>query len=425
MTMNYKISYNRRFVAAGVAAVIAVVFLAYFMVLMSTSTPQPKSLSCEEIRDANPIANISVPYSGPIYIESLVERAHGADLSVGASDQFVVSCSTNRTYTFYYGRIPKLIVIDTVIRDVVAEVGLPGTPTGIAFDPKTNTVWVAHMACTAYKDAPNDCELNPKDGQREGSITEIDGVTNKVKRELPFSVKYHGQAINPIKEVLYAVCCLDAVNHRESLLAINTRTGLLIGNLTLDRTPVLISNTPFYRTAHNIAVNPETNMVYIGTCKGGLLVCGDPMILIVNGTSMNLQGTVQFESGPRLAVNPRTNVVYTSQSSKLVAMNGTTGKVLWSVDSFSCAPVGDLAVNMLTNRVYATSAGYLLVFDGANGQLVNMYSSIKGSPQYIAFNPKTRELYTTLLGHLMIFPEVNSMGHVGGNLKQAEICPLP
>ena len=67
---------------------------------------------------------------------------------------------------------------------------------------------------------------------------------------------------------------------------------------------------------------------------------------------------------------------------------------------------------------------YLLVYDGQFGNLVNMYS-LPSSPQYIAFNPNTDEIYVIISKSLLTLHGVASTGHVNNTLTGADQNCLP
>ncbi len=303
-----------------------------------------------------------------------------------------------------------MTVIDAVNYSVVAKISLPATPDyGMAVDLKENTIFVPLSGCTNVPNASNSCNA-PGAGLTKGTIAEVDGSTNTIARVLPFDVRT--VAMNPTRDMLYALGGAGG-----TFLAIDARTGSLVSNLSLGM-----------GGGGSMAVNPNTNMVYIAGCIGSF-VCGG-WLLAINGTSAQVKDnlTLGFGSYSRVTVNPTNGVVYVAGDASLVATNGTTGKIIYSVNKSTCATVDALDVNAQTNQVYAVPLGpqYVLVYDGSNGKLVNMYS-FSTDIDYVKLNPVTHQLYATLFnGHLVIFPDVTIAGYVDSQfLSPAQNCPLP
>ena len=340
----------------------------------------------------------------PISISSI----ETADIAIGGAPRLIgVDSNTSRIYVSDWFS-NNLTVIDATTHEVVTTIALPGgVGYGIAVDPKTDMVYIPVVACTNTEAASNSCDL-PAASSNPAGIVEVNGDTGEITGELPFGVA--GLAINPVTNTLYGT-------GGAGLLAIDAGTGSMIANISLTA------------GAPSIAVDQDTNMVYVAACgAANFLVCGSEVFL-VNGTSQRLQATVQLGFGtyPRIAVDPNTDVAYVTGDASLVALNGTTGQIIYSTNTSTCATIDGLSVNPATDEVYATSLelNYTLVFDGATGHLVNMYSFTE-EPQYPSFNPSTGELYVTLPGSLVIFPDITSTGHVDTSLLgRSENCPLP
>jgi hypothetical protein len=110
-----------------------------------------------------------------------------------------------------------------------------------------------------------------------------------------------------------------------------------------------------------------------------------------------------------------------------VALNGTNGKVIYSVNPLECGPFDSMAVIPSSNEVAAISLdwNYVFVYDGPSGKLQNMFL-LSSTPQFVSFNPNTGEFYVTLSGQLLSFPNVRSTGNVDSALVgSGQNCPLP
>ena len=115
------------------------------------------------------------------------------------------------------------------------------------------------------------------------------------------------------------------------------------------------------------------------------------------------------------------------QGEHTVALNGSNGEIIFNTNSLECGPFDSMAVIPPLNQVAAISLdyNYLLVYDGVSGTLVNMYF-FQSTPQFVAFNPNTDELYVTTSGQLLSFHNSASTGNVNSALVgSGQNCPLP
>jgi hypothetical protein len=273
---------------------------------------------------------------------------------------------------------------------VIARIALPAANSnGIAVDYKTSMVYVLVS----------------------GGVAEINGSTNKVVGELPLNFGPGSLAYNPSTHIIYG----SPENGYRSLVGADVRTGAIVANVSLGY------------WANSVTLNPKTNMIYTAGCNVEGLGC-DSAVSLVNGTSKTLIWTVRpgSYSFPRVAMDPKTNVVYVS-GVRLVALNGTSGDVIYSANSQECGPFDSMFVLQLSNQLIAQPLdyNYVLVYDGATGSLVNMYT-LSSSPQFVAFNPGTNEFYVTTSGQLLAFPNVAATGNVDNSLMgSGQNCPLP
>jgi hypothetical protein len=234
-----------------------------------------------------------------------------------------------------------------------------------------------------------------------GGVAEINGSTNKVVGELPLNFGPGSLAYNPSTHVIYG----SPENGRGGLVGADVRTGAIVANVSLGY------------WANSVTLNPKTNMIYTAGCNVEGTVC-NLAASVVNGTSNTLVRTVRLDSyaGPRIAMDPMTDVVYVS-GDRLVALDGTNGNVIFSVNPQECPPVDSMAVVQSSNQIIAQtlSGSYLLVYDGATGKVVNMYT-LSSPPQFVAFNSSTNEFYVTTSGELLAFPNFVSTGNVDSSL---------
>jgi hypothetical protein len=160
-------------------------------------------------------------------------------------------------------------------------------------------------------------------------------------------------AVNPITDMVYAV------NGHGVVSIINGSSGTVTGTVT-------VRNGTF-----SIAVDPRTNLVYVGNSFYNL-------ITVINGTNNNVVTTIQNVDGDQVTVNPNTNTIFTLGS----IINGSTDTVIANM-STDCGNAGatTIGVDTLTNMIYATAAFSvasptpaefcLTEINGATGAVVN------------------------------------------------------
>jgi DNA-binding beta-propeller fold protein YncE len=201
-----------------------------------------------------------------------------------------------------------------------------------------------------------------------------------------------------------------------SLIAADVRTGNIAFNVSLGYWP------------NSVVVDSLTDVVFATGCADQGLVCNS-VVSAVNATSGTLLNRITLgnDAYPRLTVNPVTNVAYVSGSAQLVALNGTTGKIVFDVNSMACGVLDSMTTDTSSNQVLAMTLdyNYILAYDGTTGALLNMYS-LPSSPNYVAYDSGTNEVYvTTASGQLLAFPNVFSSSHVNIGLIGAGQNCLP
>jgi DNA-binding beta-propeller fold protein YncE len=154
-----------------------------------------------------------------------------------------------------------------------------------------------------------------------------------------------------------------------------------------------------------IAVNNQTGLVYVG--EGSKLD-------VINGSTNSKISTISlpsffYKGADDVAVDPNTNMVYVSVPGlyigvSLVAVNGSTGKVVKTLGFWGGAPIGaDLAVNPNTNIIYAavpSIGGGITVINGSSYQSSgipltdpNCTNGCSFIPEGVAANPSSNLVY--------------------------------
>ena len=100
-----------------------------------------------------------------------------------------------------------------------------------------------------------------------------------------------------------------------------------------------------------VAVNPETNIVYVTSET-------KDVVHVIDGADNTEIAQIPVEKSPRgVAVDTKTNMVYVTNqlSDSLSVIDGATNEV---VDSIPVEQPYELMINPKTNKIYSTYSGY-------------------------------------------------------------------
>ncbi|MFQ6085996.1 MAG: CFI-box-CTERM domain-containing protein [Candidatus Bathyarchaeia archaeon] len=166
----------------------------------------------------------------------------------------------------------------------------------------------------------------------------------------------------------------------------------LVATITLDKEP------------ESIAVNEETNLVYVGT-EGSLIV--------IDGGTNEVVTEVPLWEGEgwtvvvrRILVNPQTNRIYAASAESVKVIDGATHAVVGEIPESALSR--EIAINPATNLLYIAYTTVTLgdpdvvrVYDGTTLELVTSVE-IPGSREPrlvqgvgVAVNPRTNRIYAT------------------------------
>jgi len=313
----------------------------------------------------------------------------------------------------------KLTALNASTGAILDTIQLPGTASAeIAIDQKNNVVYAPVAGCINDSNATNSCSSNSS-SITMGGIVKINGNDDSIMGEIPIYV--NELVFNQNTETLYGI----SSNH---LLAINSLTDELIGNISLNEESV------------SFALNPKTNVLYVAVCQLSL-ACGNAELLKINGTSLNIMSIISLSNFDAInfpvIINLNTNTVYvlgeSGASMTLVVIDGNSFKVEYSSNiASSCAGAGGgtLAISSESNKLYAAFAGqsYFLVIDLTDGHVVNMVGAGNGL-QSVAFDSNTSRIYLTMensqnlnLGYLLTLPSLENTSYVDTSLLPRGTC---
>jgi YVTN family beta-propeller protein len=217
-----------------------------------------------------------------------------AATGVGAPSHIAVNPVTNKIYVTNGGRVNvdgsfddqgSVTVIDGASNKTKVTVKVGAAPRSLAVNQVTNKIYIANML--------------------SDNVSVMDGVTNKVTATVKAGSSPEDVAVNPVTNKIYVinnygnnVTVIDGVNHKT--------TTVSAGHRPID-----------------VEVNPVTNKIYVvsrGDYKDNL---GKVNLTVIDGKT-NKTSTVATGKYPAdAAINPITNKIYVvnSQSNSVTAIN--------------------------------------------------------------------------------------------------------
>jgi YVTN family beta-propeller protein len=299
---------------------------------------------------------------------------------------------------------------DKVVGNITTGIPIGDSPSAIAVNPNTNKVYVANSASDTVsvidgsKDkvvgnisvghGPYAIAVNPNNSKiyvalKGGSrISIIDDNTNNVKRAL-ISANYSlvdqlSLAIDPNTGIAY-MPHRDLYKHADSVLVI-------------DRFYRVIADIPVGDNPSAIAVNPNTNKVYVANSLSSTVsvINGNVNTTQPNKSELDTTGIPIGGSPSAIAVNPNTNKVYVANSASdtVSVIDGSKDKVAGNI-LLNGVPFA-LAVNPNTNKVYVAIVGNntVSVIDGSKDKVVGNITVGDGpSGEAIAIDASSNRLY--------------------------------
>ena len=181
-------------------------------------------------------------------------------------------------------------------------------------------------------------------------------------------------AVNPDTNMVYVI------NQRsDSLSVIDGSTNNVVKTIDVGDFPA------------GVAVNPNTNMVYVTNLHSDSLS-------VIDGSTNNVVKTIRVGEIPEgVAVNPNTNMVYVVRylEGKVIVIDGSTNNIMETID-VGDRPTWNVAVNPDTNMVYVTNlySNSLSVIDGSTNNVVKTID-VGDFPAGVAVNPDTNMVYVT------------------------------
>jgi YVTN family beta-propeller protein len=308
----------------------------------------------------------------------------------------------------------NLTVVNASTHSVVATIELQSSPQlGIAVDPIHNMIYVPVIGCLNMQVVTNSCQSNSSSSYHNAGILRINASTNKILGEIQIAVNH--LAINPTTGTLWGLASA-------SLYAIDASSGALVANISLHAAPV------------SLALNTKTNTIYVAACAQLPLTCQGAEVLGFSGDTRSLKTNMSLANFDalnfELTVDPSANRVFTmgetGQNLTLVSIDGSSGKLLYSVSiAASCtgAGGGTLSFDNASNELIVTffSTQLLLFINSTNGQIGNMVST-GGGVEFAYSNSNTQQLYLTVNNSLLFLSGKPTQSYVDLALLSNGIC---
>jgi YVTN family beta-propeller protein len=312
--------------------------------------------------------------------------------------------------------IPLMVTPAAMARQAPAQspsattIAVGALPTGIAVDPATNRIYVANT--------------------NDGTLSVIDGYTNKVIKTIPVGPDPFGVAVDPTRNRIYVanyvydgtltvvdgwtnkVIATVACQHNSVDVAVNTTTNVIyvanqssnsVNGSNLDGTLSVLNghddHVDHTRTVgaflDGIAVDPQTDTVYIGN-----LILGT--ITVYDGKTNTVTGTISLPDSSAHPVamamdTSRDRLFVTTEHDVLYTVNGKTSQVVNTEPGFD-QPQG-IALDAPAQVAFVANSG-----DGSLAEVNTGNHSITAtfttgsSPWGVALNPVTKRLYVSNSG---------------------------
>jgi YVTN family beta-propeller protein len=265
----------------------------------------------------------------------------------------------------------EISVIDGSDNRAVRNITVAGKVYDVGINSNTNTVYAANNA-----------------GNR---ISVINGTTKAIVKTITSNFTDYGEAklvVDNATNLVYVVSSSDTIS------VIDGETNSIVGKLMLDgRDPV------------DLAINPQTNMIYAPSLTDDTvsIINGKRNAILTYAASSNQQRLLQAEvpgikvgrNPIDIAVNPETNMIYViySTSNIVSVIDGDTNSIIGFISVGT--PPSAIDVNPFTNTIYLINREFnsVITIDGATN-VVSSNITLSGTPRDLAVNPETNMIYT-------------------------------
>lgn len=240
----------------------------------------------------------------------------------------------------------------------------------VEVDDKTNIVYVLIST------------VEP-DGFPKGTLVVVDGNTNKITERISVpALAPSSIAMDRVTNMLYIGH--DGYNHH-TITVIDGSTNKVLSSIYAG-----------YNYPQHIAVNEKLNKLYVAISEPAT-------VLMLNGSANDATEDSEPTKIPvsgslaDIAVNPETDMVYVTDywNSTIYVIDGSTGRVAKTLTGFGASPTG-VSVNPKTNTIYVTNNAIntLTIIDGSSNEIVAELVTDE-NPAGVAVNPESGAIYVT------------------------------
>ena len=313
----------------------------------------------------NPISNRIYTTNGNGNSIAIIDGSNNSVMSTMISGAYSVDVAVNPNTNYIYATgvyCDYISVIDGKNDEMVTQVKIGKNelplPWGIAVNPNTNRIYV---------------------GKFHDGMSVIDGMTNTETNTVQGNLydEISVVAINPNTNRIYMA---DEINNMISV--VDGATNILI-------TSVNTNGDSTQCGASVMAVNPTTNRVYITSQKY------NDNLFVVDGETNTMIDKLATGSIPNgIAINPNTNMIYVAnpQNNTISVIDGAMDTLIQTIN-VGVYPL-NVAVNPRTNHIYVTNemSDNVSIIDGVSNEVLATVAVGK-RPWGIAVNPNTNRVY--------------------------------
>jgi YVTN family beta-propeller protein len=271
----------------------------------------------------NPNTNRIYVSNGGNSSQSVIDGATLAvtPLPTGGNGPFVVNPATNKIYMLRLGPTDEVTVIDGITHNFYSLATDSWTPVSHAVNPVTNKLFVAHYTTGDVKivDLNSTSDHPPVKGVPVWSKPVAVTVNPNTNKAYVITEDPRGP-ISVIDAASQTAVSFAPAGHASGprAIAVNTATNRIYAAfngevVVIDGATHAMAFVPTV-TAVGIAINPNTNRIYVASAQGALAV--------IDGAT-NAVTTVAIPAGATaLALNPNTNRIYVVSGSGVTVIDG-------------------------------------------------------------------------------------------------------
>jgi YVTN family beta-propeller protein len=224
------------------------------------------------------------------------------------------------------------------------------------------------------------------------TVSIVDGETGKLEpKKIDVVTNSDSIDVNPQSDKIYVS---NIYGNRISIIdgrSLNVTTTIISANQPSDNTEGNLKTS--------IAVNPNTNLVYLGNSRSDL-------ISIMDGNVNKVIKSIVVDGPEILKVNPNSNLIYgiNGVSDEITLIDGNINEVVIGRNPYfklAGIPIGDLGsdsqqidLDPMDNKIYFLGSKKIFIMDGQLDKVIDAIQ-LKYVPVSIVVNPIADKIYTS------------------------------